>query len=141
MSKAQDSQFGAQYSALSDALKRYAPLGIGAAIAGAAGTGLIDINLPPWVIDMLKQWGPAGVLILGFVYYVPRDSLPALVRSQQAQAVAMTSIAESLRALPQKDDLKFQEIIVGQEMLNERLDTITDKIDRMMTADRRPTAD
>lgn len=94
-----------------------------------------ELTMPPWLTETLASLGSVGAFIGLMIYYVPRDFLPRFVKSQETQAVAMASIAESLRSLPQKDDLKFQEIIVGQEMLNDRLDAIADKIDGLRTRD------
>ncbi len=114
---------------IADAVKKYAPLAIGAAAVAGTTAGL---DLPPWAIDMLKQWGPAGVLILGVGWYVPRTAIKDFIEAQKGQAVALNSLAESVKSLPQKDHMKFEEILIGQEMLNRSLDRVHARLDEMV---------
>jgi len=110
---------------VADLAKKYAPLLIGAG-AVAAST---QIDFPPWAIDMLKQWGPAGILILLFAWYVPRTAVTEFISSQQAQAAALTALAENVKQLPQKDHMKFEEILLGQQMMLNSVDRLHNRLD------------
>lgn len=113
-------------SPLADALKKSAPLIVGAAAVAGSTLGA---DLPPWAQKMLEQWGPAGVLLLGIVWYIPRSAVQDFIAAQKDQAVALTSVAESIKALPQKDHMKFEELLIGQEMLHRSLDRVHERLD------------
>lgn len=84
---------------------------------------------PEWFGDALKPLGSVAAFVGLIVYYVPRDFLPRFVRSQEAQASALTSLAENVKNLPQKDHMRFDEILIGQEMLNRSLDRVHARLD------------
>ena len=113
-------------SAIVDALKRFAPLLLGGA---AFASGAMVVELPSWAIDSLRQWGPAAALLLILIWYVPRSAIQDFISAQKEQAVALTSVAENIKALPQKDHMKFEELIIGQEMLNRSIDRLHDRLD------------
>lgn len=116
-------------STISEAVKKFAPLmfGFGALVGGA-----LAIELPPWAVKSLEQWGPAAAIMLLILWYVPRDSIKDFILAQQAQAVAMTSVAENIKALPQKDHMKFEEVLIGQEMLHRSLDRVHARLDGLV---------
>lgn len=118
---------------LAEIFKKFAPLWIGGA---AFVSGAMGLELPDWAIESLKQWGPAAALLALFVWYVPRDSIRDFILAQQAQAVALTSVAENLKSLPQKDHMKFEEILIGQEMLHRSLDRVHERLDGLTKDDK-----
>ncbi len=69
----------------------------------ALGIGLITIRLPPWAEDMAKLWGPAfvviGMIVAGFIRYVPTGILHEYTSAQRIQAVALGNIAQSLELI------------------------------------------
>ena len=86
-----------------------------AAMTGVAAFG----NVGPEMMKLLLQWGPGLLIFLTIVQH-----LPSLVRAQQAQAaanqqqaVAMVSLASELQNLPRRDDMKFQDLLIGQELI------------------------
>lgn len=112
---------------LKDLARRFAPaLAVGGAIV-ASSSGILNFDLPPWAIDMLKQWGPAGVLFIGVAYYIPRGIVKDFIIAHQAQAVAMGKIGDQLQVLTGESG-KLDEI---KSMLQEshlNLMVITDRI-------------
>jgi len=133
--EADPSSGGASHnSALSDALRRYAPLGVGAAIAAAAATGVVNVDLPAWAVKSLEQWGPAAALIMLMLWYVPRSSIQDFISAQQAQAVAMQKVGDQLQVmtgqagkvdeiLTRLEDIKFDSGVFADRLvrIEERL--------------------
>jgi len=108
-------------------LRRYAPLGIGTAIATAAATGVVNIDLPAWTGKSLEQWGPAAALIMLMLWYVPRSSIQDFIAAQQAQAVAMQKVGDQLQVMTGQagkldeivakiDDIKFDTGIFAERL-------------------------
>lgn len=112
-------------------MRRYGPW----ATLAAGAVGIAAYGLPPWAIDMTKLWGPGFLMVMGVfggvAYYVPRDMVPRFLKSQEEQAVALGSLAESVKSLPQKDDMKFESLLIGQEMINDSIKGLTDRIETM----------
>ena len=111
-------------SPLGDLLKRFAPLLVGgAAVAG----GAIGLDLPPWAVDSLKQWGPAAALLGMVVWYVPRTSVQDFISAQQDQSVALMKIGDQLQILAattgKLDEIiiKIDDIKFGSDIFGERL--------------------
>ncbi len=73
-------------------------------------------DLGPELKTLVIQWGP-GLL----VFLVVAQHAPSFVRAAQRQADAMTSVARELGELPRRDDLKFQDLAVGQELILRKL--------------------
>lgn len=116
---------------LTQAVKKWGgPAALGAA-AGAVSAGAFSFDLPAWAVEMLRQWGPGGVLIAGFAWYVPRSSIKDFFQSQKDQAVATQSLADAVKNLPQRDEMKFESILVGQEMLQRDVRRLHDRFDAM----------
>jgi len=76
------------------------------------------------------------VLIAGFAWFVPRSSIKDFFQSQKDQAVATQSLADAVTNLPQRDEMKFESILISQSMLERgiekldaRLNSIEGKID------------
>jgi len=109
----------------------------GAAIAGLA-TGLVTLDLPPWAVEMTKLWGPGFLMIVGvfggIVYFVPRDTLPRFVVSQENVAVSMAGIKDQLQIMSgqagQLHEIKemLSEIQTTQGVHGDRLKTIETRI-------------
>lgn len=111
-----------------DAAKEFLPWGGLAAFTLAAVFG----DLGPDLKKLLVEWGP-GVLI----FLVVMQHAPALVRAQQrqadamgAQAGAMTALTRELQELPRRDDLKFQDLVIGQELILRKLGELEDRLPR-----------
>ncbi|KKW41023.1 MAG: hypothetical protein UY90_C0065G0013 [Candidatus Peregrinibacteria bacterium GW2011_GWA2_54_9] len=121
---------------ITQAIKKWGgPAALGVA-AGAVSAGVFSFDLPAWAVEMLKQWGPGGVLIAGFAWFVPRSSIKDFFQSQKDQAVATQSLADAVTNLPQRDEMKFESILISQSMLERgiekldaRLNSIEGKID------------
>lgn len=72
-------------------------------IPAVFGLTLMSLRMPPWAEEMSKLWG-SGFIVLsivtfGITRYFPPGTLSAYVQSQQAQAAAMASIAQTLMAV------------------------------------------
>lgn len=108
----------------SDALRKLAPLALGAAAVVGSQVG---VDLPPWVQEMLKQWGPAGILLLGVAYYVPRTAIRDFISATQAQAVAMQKVGDQLQVMTGQagklDELKglMEDVNLNQRVIIDRL--------------------
>lgn len=112
---------------LKDLAKRFAPaLAVGGAIV-ASSSGVLNFDLPPWAIEMLKQWGPAGVLFLGVAYYIPRGIVKDFIIAHQEQAVAMGKIGDQLQVLNGQTG-KLDEIKAMLQESHLSLMVITDRI-------------
>ena len=111
-------------SPLGELLKRFAPLLLGGAALTSSAIGL---ELPPWAVESLKQWGPAAALLLLLVWYVPRTSVQDFISAQQNQAVALMKIGDQLQLLAattgKLDEiiLKIDDIKFGSDIFGERL--------------------
>lgn len=110
-------------------VKKWIPGGValGSAIGAFAGVKALA-EVPPWVQTLIADRGLDYVFsfaILGLLAMF----VPSFVRTQKDQAVAMTSVAESLRGLPQKDEMKFESILIGQEMLHREVKRLHDRFD------------
>ncbi len=66
----------------------------------ALGAGLIAVRLPPWFDEMAKLWGPGfiilGIIVLGFIRYVPPGAVRDMIKSQQQQVEAMRALVRSI---------------------------------------------
>lgn len=93
--------------------------------AGMTGMGylLVTGELAQEAQKALVLWGPAILLIfMGWQY------LPSFIESQKQNAAAMTDVAASLRNLPQRDELRFQEILIGQQLTLDEIKAIASRI-------------
>ncbi len=88
-------------------------------------------NVPPWIQKLIETQGSDFIVaftVLGAVIYFS----PRLIKALTDQAVALSIIAESMRGLPQKDHMKFEEILIGQEMLHRSLDRVHARLDALV---------
>lgn len=100
-------------------------------IASASLVGLAAFDMPIWFIDLSKLWGPAFLLLafgaVGIVHYIPRSVIGDFVTAQQNQAIAMSSISQSLHEISGQggvlQDLKdiLLEIRLDQKVMADRL--------------------
>ncbi len=86
-------------------------------------------NVGPQLMRLLLEWGVGLLIFLAFMQYAP-----ALLRAQQHQAVATEKLAASHMAvatemgqLRQRDDLKFEQILLGQQLILDRLNAMEDQ--------------
>lgn len=97
------------------AFDRGIQLALGTApVAGAAV--LLWADLPERVTQQLALWGP-GLLVILMGFYIVQRFGPPFIEAQKGQAVAMTRVADALGQLPQKEDLKFEALATGQEVM------------------------
>lgn len=113
-------------------VRKWAPAAtIIAAVAGSA-TGVISFDFPPWVVKQIELGGSAIFVLFGvgalILRYIPSDTVPKAVKAVQDNAIALTSIAETLRSMPQKDDLKFESILIGQQMVHDDLERLNGRL-------------
>lgn len=82
--------------------------------------------IPDRVWELAALWGPALVILAGLYALArrPPTIVRDLVQAQQAQAEAMGKLAQSVTHLPQRQDLKFDELLIGQQMILTQLDKI-----------------
>jgi hypothetical protein len=103
-------------------IKRYLPaaLAVGGVAAGAVATGNADaLGVPDWMIEEIRKWGPAAVLIGIFLYYVPRDLVFKFVVSQQKQAEALTKISDAMESIAGRESRMEQ--TVAECLINDRI--------------------
>lgn len=103
--------------------------------AGAFGAIYALAEIPPWVQRLIENQGSdflVGFSILGAAIYF----LPRFLRAQTHQAVALTSLADAVRNLPQKDQMKFEELLIGQEMLHRSVERLHARLDELTTKSR-----
>lgn len=102
---------------------------IGATI-GAFGAIHTLAEVPPWVQQLIREQGSdffvAFVILGAAIYFLPRFLL-----AQTRQAVALTTLADAVKNLPQKDQMKFEEILIGQEMLHRSVERLHARLDEM----------
>ena len=104
---------------------------------------MLDFVWPTWVVDILKMWGPAAVLMLGFLWYVPRNAITAFIKSQQDQAVALSVLANSVKDMANEGgELRdsMTQVSVNQGViasrtgrLEEKMDSVDSKLDSLLT--------
>lgn len=102
-----------------------------AVVAGGMATGVVDFNIPAWAVDMLKQWGPGGVLLMGFAWYVPRSSVKDFFQSQKDQAVGLSRMGAALESIALREDRVedlLKELHLGQRLVVSRLERIEELI-------------
>lgn len=78
------------------------------------------------LLELAALWGPALVILAGLYALArrPPSIVQDLVKAQQAQAEAMGKLANGVMHLPQRGDLKFDELLIGQQMILTQLDKI-----------------
>lgn len=100
-----------------------------APIAGAAV--MLWADLPERVTQQLALWGP-GLLVILMGFYIVQRFAPPFIEAQKDQAVAMTRVADALGQLPQKEDLKFEQLAVGQQLIAQEMDGMRADLRRVM---------
>jgi len=100
---------------------------------------LAQHQIGPWsaTLQHMVLWSPGLLILLGIFYLVRQlikflePFLAAFIAAQQAQAAgsqqtatAIGRLDESLVHMPQRHDLKFDEILIGQQMILSQLDKI-----------------
>lgn len=82
--------------------------------------------IPDRVLELAALWGPALIILAGLYGLArrPPTFVSDLVKAQQAQAEAMGTLAQSVTHLPQRQDMKFDELLIGQQMILTQLDKI-----------------
>lgn len=84
-------------------------------------------QVPPWIQTLIAERGLDYVFsfaILGTIVYLG----PRFIASQKDQAVALTRLSSAVENLPQRDDMKFEAILIGQEMLNRSMDGLSERL-------------
>jgi len=102
------------------AAQEFLPWAALAVFTGAA----IWADIGPEMRELLFKWGP-GLLI----FLVIAQHVPTLVRAQARQADAMGAVARQLEDLPRRDELKFQDVIIGQELILRELADVKARLD------------
>lgn len=108
---------------------RLSAIFLGASVGGFIGVSTLR-EIPEWVQMLIRDQGSdflVAFTVLGAVIYFS----PRLISALQSQAVALSSLAESVKGLPQKDHMRFEELIIGQEMLNRSLDRVHERLDEL----------
>lgn len=99
---------------------------LGSSLGSYAAVKMLG-EIPSWAQELIKTQGSdfmvAFAFIIGSFFFAPR-----LITALKDQAVALASLADGVRVLPQKDSLKFEEILIGQEMLNGSIDRMHEAI-------------
>ena len=102
-----------------------------AVVAGGMAAGVVDFNIPAWAVDMMKQWGPGGVLLAGFAWYVPRSSVKDFFQSQKDQAVALAKVGDGMERIAGQETRLEQvmaELGINQRVTIARLGRIEELI-------------
>jgi hypothetical protein len=101
-------------------IKRYLPaaIAVGGVAAGVAA-GADVLGVPDWMVEEIRKWGPAAVLIGIFLYYVPRDLVFKFVVSQQKQAEALTKISDAMESIAGRESRMEQ--TVAECLINDRI--------------------
>lgn len=93
-----------------------------AALAGFTGAALWG-DIGPELRELLLKWGPGLLIFLAVIQYAP-----AFVRAVQKQADAMAGVAADLRELPRRDEMKFEDLRIGQELILRELAELKKRI-------------
>ena len=103
--------------------------------------GFAALDMPAWFIDLSKLWGPAFLLLAfgaaGVMHYVPRSVIGDFVTAQQRQAIAMSSISDSLKEMSGQAgrlDSKLDLIIAKEEEMLLDLRVGTERFKRLEEA-------
>lgn len=98
------------------------------------GLGMFNLPLPPWALEMSKEWGPAFFLLLllggGLVRWLPKDAITNFITAHQSQAIAMHAMSVSLKEISGQagklDELKelLIEMTLDQKVNAERMQRI-----------------
>jgi hypothetical protein len=87
-------------------------------------------EVPPWVQHLIEMQGSdflvAFILLGAAIYFAPR-----FLQAQTHQAIALASLADAVKNLPQKDQMKFEEILIGQEMLHRSVERLHARLDKI----------
>lgn len=88
-------------------------------------------GIPPEVL----LWGPGIVILIGLFllvkYTVPKNFFGRFVEAQERQAGAIEHLTTALKELPRRDEFKFQELLIGQQMIDERIEGLDKRLDRI----------
>lgn len=123
----------------SRALTRVGMWGPVAAVIGASLFG-IYFDVPPWVVEMTRIWGPGflmiAILLSGVAYYVPRETVPHFIQSQKDQAVALSQVADQMSIMNTQagklDEIKTMigEVRFEQRIIVDRLKNVEEGLER-----------
>lgn len=81
-------------------------------IIGLMASTAIGDPFPDSIDRLIHQNGAVLLFVwLGVLY------MPQLIRAISGQASAMSDLAGAVRDLPRKEDMKFEQILIGQEYL------------------------
>ena len=107
---------------------------ITAAAASAAGAGLMAADVPPWLIEEIRKYGPFGFLFLalmvGIKYYIPKDAISSFIKAAQDQAVAMSGVKDALNNIASQGSVLF-EIKEALEVLNLNTNVFGDRLTKI----------
>jgi hypothetical protein len=92
------------------------------ALAGLTSAAVVG-DLAPELKELLIKWGP-GLLI--FVVVV--QQAPAFVRAQEQQAAHLGALTRVVERLPNRDELRFDAVLTGQQVILDRLEEIEAKV-------------
>jgi hypothetical protein len=93
-----------------------------AALAAFTGVAVVG-DVGPDMRELLLKWGPGLLIFLVIVQHVP-----TFVRASQRQADAMMAMARQLEELPRRDEFKFQDLMIGQELMLRKLADIEKRL-------------
>ncbi|MDZ4373072.1 MAG: hypothetical protein U1C74_16835 [Phenylobacterium sp.] len=74
--------------------------------------------------------GVSALIVVGLIL-VGRQFIPRFLASQEKVAESLTGISQTLQHLPQRDEFKFQELVIGQELIHQWITTVDKRLDRM----------
>ncbi len=106
------------------------------AFTALLGIGAVG-DIGPELKELLIQWGPGLLIFLVVAQHVPgfvraaqrqADAMTIVARESQKQADAITAVARDLEELPRRDEMKFEDLRIGQELMLRKLGEIEKRL-------------
>jgi hypothetical protein len=94
-------------------------------ILGLLGASALGGNVSEGIHRLIQQNGAVLLLVAIIIQYAPRA-----IDAQKAQASAMADLAAAVRNAPQRSDLKFDEILIGQQLILDRQEALERRLSR-----------
>lgn len=88
------------------------------------GYSLLGGPVSEGIARLVQQNGAVLLLVVVLMQWAPQA-----IESQRAQARALGELTEAIRELPRRDDLKFEQVLVGLQYVAQELKEVKQKLD------------